>query len=79
MRGATRLVGGGLDAVLGRLAPALAAPPEWAGREALVAAVNGVVGDRLAASGNPLAIPDALARGQPLHPGASCCLRTACA
>lgn len=57
VKGATRLVGGGLDAVLGRLAPVLGAPPEWAGREALVAAVNGVLGDRLAASGNPLAIP----------------------
>jgi hypothetical protein len=56
VKGATRLVGGGLDAVLGRLAPVLGAPPEWAGRAALVAAVNGVVGDRLAASGNPLAI-----------------------
>jgi len=56
VRGATRLVGGGLDAVLGRLAPALDAPPEWAGREALVAALNGVLGDRLADSGNPLAI-----------------------
>ncbi len=56
VRGATRLVGGGLDAVLGRLAPALGAPPEWAGRQALVAALNGVLGDRLAASGNPLAI-----------------------
>jgi pimeloyl-ACP methyl ester carboxylesterase len=57
VKGTTRLVGHGLDAVLGRLAPALRAPPEWAGREALVAAVNGVLGDRLAASGNPLAIP----------------------
>ncbi|SHH43755.1 triacylglycerol lipase [Massilia sp. CF038] len=57
VKGATRLVGGGLDAVLGRLAPALGSPSEWAGREALVAALNGVLGDRLAASGNALAIP----------------------
>jgi hypothetical protein len=56
VRGATRIVAGGLDAVLGRLAPELGAPPEWAGRQALVAALNGVLGDRLAASGNPLAI-----------------------
>ncbi|HEY0064310.1 MAG TPA: alpha/beta hydrolase [Telluria sp.] len=57
VKGATRLVGGGLDAVLGRLAPALANPADWTGREALVAALNGVLGDRLAASGNPLAMP----------------------
>lgn len=56
VRGATRIVGGGLDAVLGRLAPALGAPPEWTGRQALVAALNGVLGDRLAAGANPLAI-----------------------
>ena len=66
IRGVTRLVGGGLDAVL---APAVArlgegsSPP---GREALVAALNGVLGDHLAASGNPLAIPMRLRRdGQP--------------
>ena len=57
VKGATRLVGGGLDAVLGQLAPALAEPAAWSGREALLAALNGVLGDRLAASGNPLAIP----------------------
>src|SRR5690349_13359032 len=67
IRGVTRLVGGGLDAVL---APAVArlgdgnSPP---GREALLAALNGVLGDHLAASGNPLAIPMRLRRdGQPL-------------
>ncbi len=55
IKGATGLVGGGLDAVLGRLAPALG-ETGWPGREALVAALNGVLGDRLAASANPLAI-----------------------
>lgn len=57
VRGVTAAVGGGLDAALGRLAPLLAQPPEWAGRDAVLAALNGVVGDRLAHSGNPLAIP----------------------
>ncbi len=55
VKGVTRLVGGGLDAVLGRLAPAVG-EAAWAGREPLLAALNGVVGDRLAATGNPLAI-----------------------
>lgn len=71
IRGVTRLVGGGLDAVL---APAVArlgegsSPP---GREALLAALNGVLGDHLAASGNPLAIPMRLRRdGQPLEAAA---------
>lgn len=70
IRGVTRLVGGGLDALL---APAVArlgegsSPP---GREALVAALNGVLGDHLAASGNPLAIPMRLRRdGRVLEPG----------
>jgi pimeloyl-ACP methyl ester carboxylesterase len=63
VKGVTGLVGGGLDAVLGRLAPALAEQPGWAGREALVAALNGVLGDRLASSGNPLAIRMSLRQG----------------
>ncbi len=70
IRGVTRLVSGGLDALL---APAVArlgegsSPP---GREALLAALNGVLGDQLAASGNPLAIPMRLRLdGQPLEPG----------
>jgi hypothetical protein len=56
IKGVTRLVGGSIDAVLGRLAPALSGEPEWQGRAALVAALNGVLGDHLARSGNPLAI-----------------------
>ncbi|MES2016615.1 MAG: alpha/beta hydrolase [Pseudomonadota bacterium] len=57
VKGVTGLVGGSLDAVLGRLAPELTGAPGWSGREALVAALNGVLGDRLARSGNQLAIP----------------------
>lgn len=69
VKGVTGLVGGGLDAVLGRLAPALAEQPGWAGREALLAALNGVLGDRLANRGNPLAIRMSFRQGgQPLAP-----------
>ncbi len=56
VKGVTRLVGGGLDAVLAKLVPDLGEPASWAGRDALLAALNGVLGDRLAASDNPLAI-----------------------
>jgi pimeloyl-ACP methyl ester carboxylesterase len=60
VRGITRAVGGGLDAALALLTPELqqldgvANRPE---REALLAALNGVLGDHLQASGNPLALP----------------------
>ena len=63
IRGVTRLVGGSLDALLGLLAPMLqptpgsAEAPAAREREALVAALNGVLGDHLEASANPLAIP----------------------
>ena len=64
--GVTRLVDAGLQAALLRLEPFLeraaggpdAAPP--AEREAVLSALNGVMGDRLAADGNPLAVPMAL-------------------
>ncbi|WP_242370634.1 esterase/lipase family protein [Anaeromyxobacter sp. SG26] len=77
VRGVTRLVGDGIDAALARLEP-LAAPllgerPPGLGREAVVAALNGVLGDYLAASGNPLAIEMRLrSDGRPLelHPDA---------
>lgn len=56
VKGVTRLVGGGIDAVLGRLVPALTGEPEWQGRAALLSALNGVLGDHLERSNNPLAI-----------------------
>ena len=64
IRGVTRVAGGTVDALLGLIAPTLS-PDEPAAlpspqREALVAVLNGVLGDHLAASGNPLAIPMAL-------------------
>jgi hypothetical protein len=69
VRGVTRVVGGTLDAALGWLAPRLIAPtPSTAARCAAVAALNGVLGDHLAATRNPLAIPMRLRRdGHPLH------------
>jgi len=65
IRGVTRLVGGGIDAVLARLVPLLASgtPASSAEREAALAALNGVLGDHLADSGNPLAIAMTLRRG----------------
>ena len=60
IRGVTRLVGGSLDALLGavgRLTPMLppTGEPVSREREAVLAALNGVFGDHLAASANPLA------------------------
>ena len=59
VQGAARLLGAGADAVLAKLQPlfdlAEGASPETLPREAIFAALNGVMGDRLAASGNPLA------------------------
>lgn len=69
VRGVARLVGGGIDAVLGPLVPLLGKQQSWAGREALLAAINGVLGDHLERQGNPLAIQMALRRGGvPLWP-----------
>ena len=55
VRVATRLVGSGLDRVLPALTP-LDELPLSPRRELVVAALNGVIGDHLAASGNPLSI-----------------------
>lgn len=68
VRGVTRLVGSGIGAALRPLVTAGEAPssPE---REALIAAVNGILGDHLAATRNPLAIPMRLRRaGRALDP-----------
>jgi hypothetical protein len=62
VRGVTRLVGMGYDAAVSRLATGgeRAASPD---REAVIGALNGVLGDHLAATGNPLAIPMRLRLG----------------
>jgi len=57
IRGVTRLVGGGIDALLARTGPMLKREGSSPAREAVVAALNGVLGDYLAATDNPLAIP----------------------
>ncbi len=63
IRGVTKLVGGSIDTLLDVLAPDLAARPGAGAaalpspeREAIVAALNGVLGDHLAKTANPLAI-----------------------
>ena len=67
IRGVTRVVGGGLDVVLAQLAKLFEDAAPSPQREAVVAALNGVFGDHLAATGNPLAIPMRLRRdGQAL-------------
>lgn len=67
IRGVTRLVGSGLDLALGQMVMMVKQQPPSAAREAMVAAVNGVLGDHLVASGNPMAISMRLRRaGQPL-------------
>lgn len=59
IRGVTQLVGHGLDSALATLLPMVDDParhPEPSpGREAVLAALNGVLGDRLQETGNPLA------------------------
>jgi pimeloyl-ACP methyl ester carboxylesterase len=68
VRGVTRLVGSGIDAILGPLIPLSSERHSSPEREAVLAALNGVLGDHLAASDNPLAIPMRLRRdGQPLE------------
>lgn len=68
IREMNRLVGGGMDAVFQQIVPRLAVESSSVQREAVLAALNGVLGDHLAASGNPLAIPMRLRRdGQPLE------------
>jgi hypothetical protein len=67
VRGATRLVGSGVEASLSKLAPVLGNGGLSPQREAVLAAANGVLGDHLEASGNPLAIRMQLRRdGQAL-------------
>lgn len=56
VRGTTRLVGSGIDASLSKFAPVLGSSNLSPQREAVLAAANGVLGDHLEATGNPLAI-----------------------
>lgn len=62
IRGATALVGAGLDRALAQLEPLLGASAPGPEREAVRAALNGVLGDYLAETANPLAIEMSLRR-----------------
>ena len=62
IHGVIGLVGHGLDALLAQFEPLLGERSTWPGREPLLAALNGVLGDYLAASNNPLAITMQLRR-----------------
>lgn len=64
IRGITRLVGGGIDVALAPFTR-LGKGTSSTGREAVLAALNGVLGDRLVATGNPLAIPMRFRHGAP--------------
>ena len=67
VRGVTRAVGSGVDALLARLVPFLKAPDSTPERDAVLAALNGVLGDDLEAAGSPLALPmEARLDGRPL-------------
>lgn len=63
VRGVSRGVGVTLDLALERLADLYGERDSTPGREALLAALNGILGDHLADSGNPLAIRMQLRRG----------------
>ena len=67
IRGVTRLVGGSVDALLGQVVSLLGPSqvPASAEREAVLSALNGVLGDHLEATHNPLAITMALRHDGP--------------
>jgi hypothetical protein len=68
VRGMTRLVGAGIDFALARFVPLLGETSSGPAREAVLSAFNGVVGDHLQATGNPLAIEMRLRHaGRPLE------------
>jgi len=62
IRGVMGLVGGGVNGILERLVPLLQQESSSARREAVLSALNGVLGDHLTGSGNPLAIAMRLRR-----------------
>ena len=68
IRTVTELVGDGIDALLDRLSSMLGEKDSSPGREAVLSALNGVLGDHLVARNNPLAIPMQFRRnGKPLN------------
>jgi len=70
IRGTTRLIGKGLDAGMSPVIELLPASASNSTRDALVAAINGVYGDHLVETGNPLATKMCLRyEGKDLTPG----------
>lgn len=68
VKGAIRFAGAGVDAVLAELGPMLGDAEPSHARDTVISALNGVVGDHLAATGNPLAITMQLrVKGKPLQ------------
>jgi pimeloyl-ACP methyl ester carboxylesterase len=68
IRGVTELVGDGIDRGLGLLAPLIDDGISSSERDAVLAALNGILGDHLEAGANTLAIPMQLRReGKPLE------------
>jgi pimeloyl-ACP methyl ester carboxylesterase len=68
IQGVMQLVGGGIDLALAQLVPVFGASSPGVEREAILAALNGVLGDSLLARDNPLAIEMRLRHGgQPLE------------
>ncbi len=63
IRGVTKLVGASIDRALAKLAPLAGEGPAGPEREAVLAVLNGVLGDYLSATGNPLAIQMQLRQG----------------
>lgn len=63
IKNVTEVVGAGIDGALGLLAPLLGESAPGPERELVLAALNGVLGDYLAESKNPLAITLSLRRG----------------
>ena len=56
VKGVTRLVGGSVDALLSRVVPRVGPQTSSPQREAVLSALNGVLGDRLLETANPLAL-----------------------
>jgi len=69
IKGVAGLVGAGIDVALAQLTPLLGESTPGPEREGVLAALNGVLGDYLAETDNPLAIEMALRHdGEPLDP-----------
>ena len=77
VRGVTGLVGAGIDLALAQLAPLVGTSGSRLDYDAVLGAVNGVLGDYLAASGNPLAIEMQLRHGDEMLEVERAALRTA--